>query len=66
MSVENGSYVALARENTLLLLRMVEERKVGRCKGWFASEVRPESPGEDRLKETAKVVRTAIKSELYC
>jgi hypothetical protein len=54
MSVENGPYVALAGEDTLLLLRMVAEREVGRCKGWFASKMRPEPLRGDRLKETAQ------------
>ena len=54
MSVENGSYVALAGEDTLLLLRMVAERKGGRCKGWFTSEMRPDLLGEYRLMKTAK------------
>ena len=60
MSVENGPYVALAGEDTLLFLRMVEERKGGRCKGWFVSEVRPEPLGEERRIKLLKVVTEVL------
>lgn len=60
MSVENGPSLALAGEDTLLFLRMVEERKGGRCKGWFVSEVRPEPFGEERLMKLFKMVREVL------
>jgi hypothetical protein len=60
MSVENGSYVALAGENTMLFLRLVEGAKGGRYKGCFVSEVIPEPFGEERLIELLKVVREVV------
>ena len=60
MSVENGSYVALAGEDKLLFLQMVEERKGGRGKGCFVSEVRIEPFGEERLMKLLREVREVL------